>query len=219
MDRCAYYQDDKRLDGNICDLSVPFRVNCAGYDITERDIIYKYSRKDYYLQLMDMGCVLMHDDEKRFLPRQFIIHSPGKMTTYKFTDQGYQYYWIHFTGSSADKILEACNLKTDCIYTISEGAMLKASQIFNSIYDEFILQRHGWNTIISSRCQELIAQLYRGTVEHAHPSSEYRLRNCLRYIHSHISSDLTVEELARMENISTSHLRGLFQKAFGCSRR
>ena len=219
MDRCAYYRDDKRLDGNILDLSVPFRVNCAGYDITERTLIYKYVRKDYYLQLMDKGCLLMDEDEKRFYPQQFIIHSPEKMTTYKFTNPGYQYYWIHFTGSCVDHLLDTCNLVPDRIYTISDGAMLKASQLFASIYDEFILQRHGWNTIVSSRCQELVAQLYRGTAELLQPSTELRLRDCLRYIHSHISSDLTVEDLARMENISASHLRGLFQKAFHCSPR
>lgn len=218
METCSYYQDDKRFDGNIKDLTRTLRVNCAGYDSASRRVPYQYIRKDYYLQLMDRGHLTIGDDGTLFSEQQFIIHRPNKLTIYQ-CDSNFQYYWIHFTGSNVEQILKECGLKTDQIYTVSPKCMNHVSQLFSSIFDEFTLRKPGYDAVVAARCHELLAQLYRGITEDNQHTTNRQLYRSLHHIHSHLNSSLSVSELAHIAGMSISNFRSLFHKSLGCSPR
>ena len=217
MIKCSYYQDDLLLDGNICDQIKPLRLNCAGYAVRDKERGYSQIRRDYYLQLVDTGEIGFGGDNLPLFERQFIIHSPQTKVTYVFNDDPLSYYWIHFTGKDVDQILEESSLECDRIYSISDYGMNKVIQVFQRIFDEFMLCRSGYESMLSAGCRELLVQLHRGVVDVEQGISRRRFDGCIRYIHNNCTEDISVPMLAEREMMSISHFRALFRKAFACS--
>ena len=217
MINCSYYQDDILLDGNICDLEKSLRVNCAGYAVRDQEYGRSQVRQDFYLQLVDTGTMLLGQEKVPFSESHFIIHSPQTEVTYIFNDEPLSYYWIHFTGKDARKILEETGLRCDRIYKISERGMNKAIQAFQAIFDEFMLRRPSYASMLSADCHALLVQLYRGAAEAEQGYLRNRFDGCIRFIHNNSAENISIAILAKQEMLSVSHFRALFREAFGCS--
>jgi AraC-like DNA-binding protein len=217
MINCSYYQDDILLDGNICDLEKSLRVNCAGYAVRDQEYGRSQVRQDFYLQLVDTGTMLLGQEKVPFSESHFIIHSPQTEVTYIFNDEPLSYYWIHFTGKDARKILEETGLRCDRIYKISERGMNKAIQAFQAIFDEFMLRRPSYASMLSADCHALLVQLYRGAEEAEQGYLRNRFDGCIRFIHNNSAENISIAMLAKQEMLSVSHFRALFREAFGCS--
>ena len=217
MINCSYYQDDILLDGNICDLEKSLRVNCAGYAVRDQEYGRSQVRQDFYLQLVDTGTMLLGQEKVPFSESHFIIHSPQTEVTYIFNDEPLSYYWIHFTGKDARKILEETGLRCDRIYKISERGMNKAIQAFQAMFDEFMLRRPSYASMLSADCHALLVQLYRGAEEAEQGYLRNRFDGCIRFIHNNSAENISIAMLAKQEMLSVSHFRALFREAFGCS--
>ena len=217
MLNCSYYQDDILLDGNICDHQKPLRVNCAGYAVRDKEHGHSQVRRDYYLQLVDTGTMALGRENIPFSEGQFIIHSPNTEVSYVFNEDPLSYYWIHFTGRDVEQILNESGISCNRIYRISERGMHKVTQVFQSVFDEFMLRRPAYESMLSARCRELLVQLHRGAEEAEQGYLRHRFDGCIRFIHNNSSENISVAALAKQEMMSVSHFRALFREAFGCS--
>lgn len=212
----SYYIDDNRLDGNICDLSKPLRVNCAGYSHKKN---YRFAveavRKDYYLKIMDEGALNVGKDKRELVRGQFIIYPPNKRHYYKHKSHEFGYYWIHFTGNAVEQLLSVCELEPDKIYTLTPATMSWLALEFREIYDEFMLKRKGVSELLAARCTELLVRLSRAVNEGNVEALRGRLEESVRYMHSHYNEKINISQLAKIENLCVSRFRALFKEAFG----
>lgn len=218
MENQAYYMRDARSD-NRCDLSVSLAVNCAGYVQLTYPFTTNSRRKDWYLQIVDRG--QLHDrNGQKIKPMQFILRSPEKDYHYSFSGEAaLGYYWIHFTGADAEKLLAENRIPTDRVCTIGAEFMPGIGQVFYRLFREFILRRPGFSYMAASLLTDILVRLSRSiladTSEDAESPLRRRLEQSATFIHSRFHEQLDIHTLALRENLSDSRYRELFREAFG----
>ncbi len=218
MENQSYYLHRMQSGDDIRDMTLPLQVNCAGYVSLTRPFTTSSRRQDWYLQLMDTGA--MNSFGTMMIPRQFIVRPPEKAYRYSFDgDGGIGYYWVHFTGNCAEKLLQSCGIEPDVIHSISEDRMQAVRRDFGILFREFMLRRPGYLEMNASVLTALLVRLGRGaasdSAEDESNGLRKRLEHSAAYIHSHYTENLTVTELAEMEHLSESRFRDIFRGAFG----
>lgn len=204
---------------NCRNTAVPLQVNCTGYVKLARPFSTSGQRKDWYLQLMDVGA-LCTGERDVLRACQFILRSPDKAYRYGLRDTSDMgYYWVHFTGSFAESLLRENCLEPDRIYTLREETLQALHREFGLLFREFMLRRPGFDHMAAAMLTSILVRLSRGTLTEAsgqeEPGLRKRLETSASYIHSHYTQQLTVPELAQMEHLSESRYRELFRLAFG----
>lgn len=209
----AYFRID-----NLADRSVPLLVNSCGETVMKESFLTKRKRHDFYLMYITGGKIdAVCKGEKNVLERGNVICvSPNTHYNYKNSAESSEYVnysWIHFTGSEAEEILSACHipLNTPIRVDIKESVL----SLFEELFYEF---RNG-----SADSDKTAAILLRyilfkiGRSRRENKKEDRKLDLSIRYIHTHLSSPLSVEELSAMEFLSPSRYREVFKKVTGHS--
>jgi len=209
----AYFRID-----NLADRSVPLLVNSCGETVMKESFLTKRKRHDFYLMYIMGGKIdAVCKGEKTVLERGNVICvSPNTHYNYKNSAESSEYVnysWIHFTGSEAEAILSACHipLNTPIRVDIKESVL----SLFEELFYEF---RNG-----SADSDKTAAILLRyilfkiGRSRRENKKEDRKLDLSIRYIHTHLSSPLSVEELSAMEFLSPSRYREVFKKVTGHS--
>ena len=196
-------------------------VNCVGYaSMSEQFETFKPAgRLDFYLQYMCEGTLLLRfggNSECEFVPGQFIIHHPGTPYRYSMVDgcEHIGYYWLHFTGCGAEKLLSDSGISCGQIYSVGDIEQIKSS--FKRLFSEFLLRDGCFDYMCSGYLIKICCLLGRAVRAQVrqNPTSE-RIVTSLRYIHSHFSQDISVPELAEMEHLTENYYRSLFIRCTG----
>lgn len=196
--------------------SVPMRVNCAGYVKLSTPFWNSGKRSDWYLQLIDEGTLT--EDTQTLSAGQFIIRSPHKPYRYGLGSEDIlSYYWIHFTGSSAQRLLQECGIEANRIYTLPEGLTSTIRRDFSSMFREFMFRQQNYADMTAAYATEVLVRLSRCAAEAGSGSLRSRLATSAEFIHKHYTEVLRVSELAQMEHLCESRFRELFREAFGAS--
>ena len=221
MENQMYYDNDPQTD-NCCDLSVPFKVNCAGYlYYLDKPFVSNGNRRDWYLQIIDCG-KLLNGREEAIHPGQFILRSPGTPYRYASLGEGEMgYYWLHFTGGFVQRLLNENKIPTDRVCELNPGYMPGIAHSFSRLFREFILRRPGFKDMAVSLLTDILVRLSRGiltdTPEDRESPLRQRLEQSATFIHNHFRENLCVGALAEREHLSDSRYRELFREAFGMS--
>jgi len=96
----------------------------------------------------------------------------------------------------------------------------EAKMIFDQLYKEFIQQRPGYRTLLITRVIELLILLFRfenNSLSHELPSASHRLDAAFSFIKTNYHLPLSLEQMASMVFMSTSHFQRLFKKTTGQS--
>ena len=219
METQSYYLSPESLNGGPEECSLPLRVNCAGYVAVNTPFSTSGKRSDWYLQIMDSGCLMDRTGEVQpFSSGQFILRSPLTNYRYELAEaQEMSYYWIHFSGSDIPRLLSECRLLPNRIYPLSEGLPSSVRLNFDSLFREFMFRQPGFIDLSAALMTSILVRLGRAASKENPESLRSRLKTSTEYIHQHYSEELKVCDLARMEHLSESRFRELFREAFGTS--
>lgn len=196
--------------------SVPLRVNCAGYVKLTTPFLNSGNRSDWYLQVMDEG--VLSEDPLGLSAGQFVVRSAHTPYRYGLRDERIiSYYWIHFTGSAVQRLLQDCGIEADRVYTLKEGIPAAIRREFSALFQEFMFRQQNYADMTSVHATAILVQLGRCASSAGSSSLRSRLAVSAAFIHEHYAEDLRVCDLAEREHLCQSRFRELFQEAFGAS--
>ncbi len=208
-------------DGDeFADLSIPLRVNSAGYCSLSVPFVQSRRRRDSYLQLIDTGELYDHVLGQTITPGQMILRDADTVQRYELLPGGsIGYFWLHFTGREAAALKASARIESGVIHTLTAEGRERALGIFHKLFREFMLRRIGWESITAS----LLTQLLVGIGRDLHRFDDSpdagllrrRLEKSAGCIHAGYAHDIRIAELAQMEHLSESRYRELFREAFG----
>ena len=217
-----YYYTRGSLWDNYEDLGIPVHINGVGYYNRRGDTSAKLRQNKYWrLQIMDQAPG-DRSDPQVMAPGEFVVREAE--SAYYFTegrDLVTGYYWAHFTGNRIAEIVKACQLTPGKIYSLDEIQMRIIRREFDALFQEFILQLPGYEEMTAALLTSILIRLGRFVQAETPEVHETRLRSQLAqtaiHIHNHYTDDISISQLAAMENLSERRYREVFQEAFGTS--
>ena len=224
MESCYYHSfyDSRALqDMNACNLSseeFPLMVNCAGMISTDLPFTTdnEKGRADFYLMVLTEGelTVTLCDREVVATAGSVLLFPPNKRYHYRYAGgDNLCYYWVHFTGSYAERFLSECGFSPLPLCKHSEresSAPSKFRRLFELYEEQTPLQSH----LLSCALEQLLLSIALSIEQHP---KTIHLEKSLRYIHSAYHTELRIPELAKMENLSHSRYIALFREQTGLS--
>lgn len=211
MRSCGYYTKDRQNESNFRINTVPLAVNCAGVEYTNEPFNSYKIRNDYQLIYVthDMLPVTVNNATHKLTAGSFIILEPDIYYGY-FSETHPTYYWIHFSGSDVEKILKNLILPTNTAIKI--GVDEEIISCYTRIFTEFMISDRHFETTTSSILSELFVYLSRKS----NSDTKFPLAS-MNYINTNYNKNITLEELAELENLSISRYRTIFKNSIGMS--
>lgn len=204
--------------GSREELSSPLVVNCAGFV----DANYNHTntnpsgRLDFYLIYLVSGKIefLGADTVTPLTEGDLIIYPPK--TPYKYrciaSNENVRFFWVHFTGSDAEKILKKYGL---CLFPhvhkISINNHIDAR--FKSLFDGFAINDSFRESDLASLLDRLLIEI--GRVLSTEGTGNGRLHKSVRYLNENFSESIKIPELAKMENMCMTTFNLHFKKYVG----
>ena len=206
---------------NACNLAsdeFPLMVNCAG--MISSDLPFttdnEKGRADFYLMFLTEGelTVTLGDSERIATAGSVLLFPPNRRYHYRYTGGNpLCYYWVHFTGSYAERFLTECGFSPLPLCNLSERESSAPSK-FRRLFELYEQQTPLQNHLLSCALEQLLLSIALSIEKH--PKAVH-LEKSLRYIHSSYHTDVRIPELAKMENLSHSRYITLFREQTGLS--
>lgn len=213
--RQAYYRID-----NIHDNSVDLLVNSCGEDADKDKFQARIGagRRDWYLMYVISGKLEITIDKTKGVLERGTAVCIAPETPYFYTNitEGtdfVRYRWIHFTGKNVEALLKTCDIAVNEIMKIEIR-----NAVFN-LWDELFFEFRNNSAKVDLSTAVILPYLLmkvgRSRLEIKETSR--KLDVSLMYIHTHLSEQISVDELAAKEFLSPSRYREVFRKVTGYS--
>ncbi len=218
----SYYLSLEVEGNNVCRTDQDLVLNCAGVCVLPRpfETHIQLGREDYYLQYLVQGKmrVWLEEGEQIMEPGQAVLYYPH--TGYRYAMDGreeIQYYWLHFTGSGADKLVKDCRLPNRRLLSLGSSAPIVSQ--FEGLFHDFILRDHCFALSAASRLLSVCVEISRRleAAEGNRAAGVGRVYRAISHIHQNYEKKLTIPFLAELEHVSPSRFRLLFREATGLS--
>ena len=205
-------------ESDIADYGVDLMVNCCGEAVMRSEWIHGRvgRRNDYYLLYSLGGDIVGQVDGISVTIRsgEAICMSPG--TEYSFgsrspLDDWTHYYWVHFTGKEAESTVERSGLALNRVFSL--GSCDEAFSYYEKLFSEFRTQGENFEYSAAVQLRYLLYVFGKSVFE----NTVGRFDKSIRYIHTHLRYELTVEDLAAMEFLGVSRYREVFRAITGVS--
>lgn len=207
----------------------PLVVNCAGlccFD-TPFHTWNREGRADHYLQLVTCGTlsVWLGDTVQEMHAGDFLLTKPRTPYRYFYPAAAAEvpapemrYYWIHFTGFHAGRLLTRLQLEPGVIYSTGVENTQMHEQFalsFERLFDEFTDRRRGFDDACAAELTAILVSLSRAVSTGRRTTS--RPLSTIAWLHSHFLENIPLRDLAAMEHLSESRYRTVFHKQTGLS--
>lgn len=198
--------------------AAPLMINCTGLmTLSHRFTSYnERGREDYYLMYVVEGALTVGTPcgDRRAEVGDFVLFPPHYPYKYTFSGEGsISYYFVHFTGSYAQGLLDALSL-APLPYIGRAGFSESVSRTISSIFDLYAREDPLREVKSSALLQTVLATLAGKT---RGGGGRSRLKRSLPYINAFYTENISVPELAAMENLSVSRYNALFREIVGSS--
>ena len=198
-----------KQDG-VCDLSKPliiescgnFRIIKTGDRITDRP----YGRQDYQLLYIASGKAHFYFDKKDNIltPGMMVIYRPNEPQKYRYSAVDHpDAYWVHFTGSDVENILDSYGIKKDQnIYYI--GNLHEYSWIFRQMIHELQLKALNFEAILNNYLNQIFLLISRQINKNSISSNfiQDEIEYATNYFNEHYNTDIVIESYAKQRGIS-----------------
>ena len=203
---------------------VPLLITSAGMlrneSRTPMDTSRPEGRGDYQVLYISAGKgTFWFDGVETELPRgSAVLFRPEVSQIYSFHIQDRaEYYWCHFTGSEADKLLETCHISPEQTVfrpdTSSDYPMLYLQMI-----RELQLKQECYNDVLEACLRHLLLLLHRNDDGSADKEAVLGFIDCaIGYFNRSYTQDIRVMEFAKHHLVSPSWFAEHFKQATGCS--
>ena len=217
----SYYLPLEIEESNVCRNDLNLVINCVGLCVLPQKFTNKtiLGREDYYLQYLCKGemDVWIEGELTTMQSGQAILYYPK--TCYHYTMHGsgeVQYYWVHFTGYEAKKLVDEVNIQNQTVLNI--GSSVAITLLFEQIFKEFIIRDHCFEMSIAAKLTTVFVELSRRNVaEDVNYITNSRIHHALSHIHKNYNQPLVIKELAQEVHLSNSRFRTVFKNLTGLS--
>ena len=203
---------------DVADYDVDLMVNCCGEAVMR--IPWAHGRigrrNDFYLIYSLGGDIVgqIGGEPVTIGSGDLVCMLPG--TEYSFgsrspLDEWTHYFWIHFTGCEAERTLLRSGITPGKVYSL--GQCEEAFAYYEKLFSEFRTQGEDFEYSAAVQLRYLLYVFGKAAKENA----VGRLDKSIRYIHTHLRYELTVEGLAAMEFLGVSRYREIFRSVTGVS--
>ncbi len=201
-------------------------LNSCGIDYINdraRGSLRRQGRIDYHILYIAAGtCHVKFEGDADFRPVSegcIIFFRPHERQEYFFRSGSKSVsYYIHFTGRDCQKILE--DLKIYGITVFNMGKSTAFEDTFEKMMLEYSLKKSGHEYYCAALLLQLLTVISRKhelSKIHVDRESEKRINHALEIMYRSISSDLSVDDLAKECCLSSGHFSHLFKDVIGVS--
>lgn len=207
----TYYTAPNERSANVCDNSKEIVINCVGA-VDRNHYSTRSVRKDYYMMYVIKGSQSISFDNRTFVIANgdLLILEPNTHYSYSANDATVNYLWLHFTGYSAQQMLQAAGLKTNTIMHC--GHSVRIIELWERMCYEFTIHDKYFENMSSAIFTQILTTFSRKIQSIGR--GEF-LQKSLVYIHENYPRKISIATLAKIEGFSESHYRALFAKFYG----
>lgn len=209
-DDCSLVFNNKKSD------DFPLLVNTCGYyeAVLPFETCNSMGREDFYLIYIVNGQLNLEINDNLYAVERggFVIFPPNHKYKYDGNPPTY-YFYVHFTGSYADRFLKECKFN-DLPCVINGEFNLEIQNKFNKLIDTFLYNEPLAIQVCASILQEIVLDIAKRELDKTNTSP---LKTSLKYIHSFYTNKIDIPHLAKMENLSNSRYVAVFKKQTGKS--
>ena len=205
------------------DESKPLIVtSCGNYKVKNRAEVRTSrpkGRKDYQLLYIaaGQGHFFINGQERVVSAGNIIVYLPGQPQEYVyFKDDKTDVYWVHFTGSDVEKIIDYYNIRLseNIIYI---GTSPDYQWLFGQIIQEMQLCRPRFEELISLLLRNIFILISRNLIgaNRADNSLENEVELAMHYFRENYRSEINVEDYALSRGMSASNFYRVFKQISG----
>ncbi len=207
-----YKSDTNRLTT----AAAPFYAAECGISVINKSdyfFVRPQGRTDYHLIYFTQGKgeILTANGYVPLKAGGFILLPPRQRHGYRiYHKDNAVYYWIHFDGLCADKIINDFHLPYNT--ALHAGISSEIIQLFENIISEMQIQQNAHAEICSAYLLHMIALFSR---KYNTPHTEHSIETAARLIRTNLQNNITSAELAEACGYSEYHFIRLFKQVFG----
>ena len=205
------------------DESKPLIVtSCGNYKVKNRAEVRTSrpkGRKDYQLLYIaaGQGHFFINGQERVVSAGNIIVYLPGQPQEYVyFKDDKTDVYWVHFTGSDVEKIIDYYNIRLseNIIYI---GTSPDYQWLFGQIIQEMQLCRPRFEELISLLLRNIFILISRNLIgaNRADNSLENEVELAMHYFCENYREEINVEDYALTRGMSASNFYRVFKQISG----
>ncbi len=210
---------DRRNILGFCDESVDLMVNCCGKQtFVEQDYFLnrEKGRLDYQLIYIYKGA------GHYFLNHKWEVLPAGNLVLYRpLEHQQYSYYakdrpeiyWIHFTGSQCEAVLNRYAVENCYI-----GESLAVRMLFQYIITELQLKKPHYENVVLANFSILLSTIHRSFEQLAHScENDFTIDRLICELNSRYMQNWSVSDMADFCKLSNSYFSHTFRQRMGVS--
>lgn len=207
----------------VADESKPLIVtSCGNYKVKSRAEVRTSrpkGRKDYQLLYIaaGQGHFFIEGQERIVSAGNIIVYLPGQPQEYVYyKDDKTDVYWVHFTGSDVEKIIDYYNIRlSENILYI--GTSPDYQWLFGRIIQEMQLCRPRFEELISLILRNIFILISRNLIgaNRADNSLENEVELAMHYFRENYRSEINVEDYALSRGMSASNFYRVFKQISG----
>ena len=216
--RQYYYAKDVPW-GNYETSEVPFFVNCADFTAIARDNLTRapYGRKDWslcYVAEGEMFFALGGGRRERASAGTVVVVPPGTPMVYGQKDQTVRRcYWLHFTGSEAQSVMQTCGFARGGYYRLPDE--YGATAAFTALLDAMSQEPTPLGRLrAAASAIQLLTQL---ALAIERGNRKRRLPHSVAFLREHYTEEIDMTALAAMDGLGPSRYHEVFRRTMGCT--
>lgn len=195
--------------------------DCQHYSKCEVSCKRPKGRKDYHILYIVKGTCYVYEKGKEIKAQagSVITYLPGEAQKYTFfPDEKSISYYVHFTGENADNILKELGICKRRVLSI--GISSTISSLFDKLITEFQLKRVFYEYYCQGILFNIMAAIARKTSDQTNDirhETNTRMNEIRKLMHSHFDITKSIDEYAKLCNLSESRFSHIFKEEFGVS--
>lgn len=218
-----HYNFFRLLDSShndISDESAPIIVNCGGKTNTDIpfDTVLENRTDFHFLYIVDGSVTAFMDKSQVPLKTgDIVFYHPHQIHHYEFNGDGrITYYWLYFTGKDSQELMERFGFKNQTV--INVGVNTRLCDIFEHLISELIFRKQDFTFYAGTYLMQLFLEISRCNSSESHKAdTSYRIEKSLQFLINNFKQDISIPDLASIENLSSSRYRYVFKELTGKS--
>lgn len=188
-------------------------ANCSGCVLSDNGFYNNNIRRDFYLMYVTEGSIrISYGENEGVLEKgSLLIMEPGTRFIYE-AHKGVKtgYYWVHFTGSDAGRILRSLGIETGRILKI--GVHMTLKELFKNLWQCFIGSGEKFFVTAGAALSYILKK-----ISDYNENTGKRLVKSIEYINIHYGENIKISKLAENEQMSEVNFRRIFKEVTGKS--
>lgn len=208
----GHLRNERRIIG-FSDDSTPLSINCCGMQIFKTQDYSQdrsHGRVDYQLIYIYKGAghYYINGEWQTLNAGNLLLFRPNEPQTYAYYVSDHpEIYWIHFTGSDCEKIINKYNIHNSYI---GDHVFLKT--LFQETIIELQLKKPYFEDVIYSNFFHILTIIARSEIQNLYPQeNDLSIDRLVMQLHQRYMNDWTVGSMADFCKMSVGYFSHIFK--------